>query len=91
MASSDQVTNLVTTGKFCPAINRPLFNHLRIVTSQPFDAFYSNAVPLLCFRGIKPGAAATAKKTNMWKLQIIGAAISLTIANANGPHRRAGH
>ena len=50
MASSDQVTNLVTTAKFCPAINRPLFNHLRIVTSQLFDAFYSNAVPLLCFR-----------------------------------------
>jgi len=50
MASSDQVTNLATAGKFCSAINRPLFNHLGIVTSQLFDAFHSNAVPLLCFR-----------------------------------------
>jgi len=50
MASSDQVTNLATAGKFCSAINRPLFNHLGIVTTQLFDAFHSNAVPLLCFR-----------------------------------------
>jgi hypothetical protein len=86
------VRKLPSVAPQSPAINRPLFNHLGIVTSQLFDAFYSNAVPLLCFRhGIKPGAAATAKKTNMWKLQIIGAALSLTIANPNGPHRRAGH
>ena len=47
IVSKDQAVRLLNDAKFCPVINRPLFNHLGIVTNQMFEAFCSDVIPLL--------------------------------------------
>jgi hypothetical protein len=43
----DQVIGMVSQGRFCPVIHRPLFNHLGIATNRTFETFCSDTIPLL--------------------------------------------
>jgi len=45
--SFDQVIPAVSDARFCPVIQRPLFNHLGMVTNRTFETFCSDTVPLL--------------------------------------------
>jgi hypothetical protein len=43
----DQVIGVINQARFCPVIQRPLFNHLGFVTNRTFETFCSDTIPLL--------------------------------------------
>jgi hypothetical protein len=43
----DEVIEFVGQGRFCPIFQRPLFNHLGIVTNRVFETFCADTIPLL--------------------------------------------
>jgi hypothetical protein len=43
----NEVISTVSASRFCPVLQRPLFNHLRMVTNRTFETFCSDTVPLL--------------------------------------------
>jgi hypothetical protein len=49
--SFDQVIGLASQARFCPVIQRPLFNHLGFVTNRTFETFCSDTIPLLMLPG----------------------------------------
>ncbi len=43
----DEVVPFLGQGRFCPVIQRPLFNHLSLVTNRTFETFCADTVPIL--------------------------------------------
>jgi hypothetical protein len=43
----DKVIDFIGQARFCPVFQRPLFNHLGLVTNRTFETFCGDTVPLL--------------------------------------------
>lgn len=42
-----RVKQYLGKGRFCPVFQRPLFNHLRLITNRGFEVFCADAIPML--------------------------------------------